>query len=187
MFDITVYLKTIEHAKGAEPSDLKAFKIDDADGLAECIGFNSHVINKVDYFVELGLHVQLVELSDLQDALKHCHTNISEALEKISQNASISAKSKREQEKAIRKEVWQKLRDEFFKKWSGSIAVIERLYRKTSRASDEDPSYSLLIVCKNITDVRMLDTLTVQLNGQCGMVKDVQVCNTEHLGQFLLS
>ena len=187
MFDKNEYLKTIEHAKGTESSKLTAFKIDDADGLAERIGFNSHIINKVDYFVELGLHVQLIELSDLRDDIKHCYANICVALEKINQDSTISQKWKREQEKAIRKEAWQRLRDEVFKKWSGSIAVIERLYRKTNPSIDDDPSYSLLIVCKNTTDVRMLDALTIQLNGMCGMVKKVQVCNTEHLGEFLLS
>lgn len=187
MFDKNEYLKTIEHAKGTESSELTAFKIDDADGIAEFIGFNSNIINKVDYFVDLGLHVQLIELSDLRHDLKHCYANISMALEKINQDSTISQKWKREQEKAIRNEAWQKLRDEFFKKWSGSIAVIERLYRKTNQSIDDDPRYSLLIVCKNTTDVRMLDALSNQLNGMCGMIKKVQVCNTEHLGDFLLN
>lgn len=186
-FDLSVFLQTVEHAKGTETSGLMAYKLDDADGIAEAIGFKTHVINKVDYFLELGLQLHLIECSDLQDDIARCHSHIGQALEKLRQDTSISEKWKREQLKVIKKEVWQTLRDEFGKKWSGSIAVIERLYRRTNRPSDIDPSYSLLIVCKNDTDVRMLDALINQLNGQCHMGRSVIVCNTQHLPNFILS
>ena len=190
MFDKSEYFQTIEHAKRSEQSDIKAFKIDDTDGIAESLGFNGNMISKVDYFLEKECHIQLIELSDLQENFKVCVSNISEAIEKIEQDKTIKPKQKREQTKAVKKNVWLKLRDEFFKKWNGSIAVIERLYRKTNQPIDNDPQYSLLIVCKNSTDTKILEALNLelcsQLNGQCGMVKSVQVCRTEELNQFLL-
>jgi len=190
MFDKNEYFQAMAHAVCSagkvERSELKAFKIDDSDGIAKAIGFYPNMISKVDYFAEKGLLIQLVELSDLEQDIKSCHIKISEALNEIELNTTIPQKWKREQKKAIIKDAWKKIADEFFKKWSGSIAVIERLYRKTSQSVDSDPEYSLLIVCKNITDVKILDALTIKLNGQCGIMQTIQVCNTKHLDKFLL-
>lgn len=190
MFDKDDYLASIEHAKSTEKSEIKAFKLDDADGIAERIGFKANMISRADYFVEQGLHVRFIELSDLRNSFKTCSAEIDEAFEEINQDPSISEKWKREQKKTIKDNAWKSLCDEFFKKWSGSIAVIERLYRKTNQSVEDDPQYSLLIVCKNATDVKILDELNTELverlNGQCGMVKKVQVCKTDNLGEFLL-
>jgi len=78
--------------------------------------------------------------------------------------------------------VWGTVTNEFKRKWCGSIAVIERLYRK-NEVHESDPEYQLLIVCKNITDTRMLDQLCKSLDG---MMKKVLVCNTENLEEFLI-
>lgn len=206
MFDKSIYLRPIEHEKGIEKSELTAYlldnhKIDDKHeikGIAEEIGFNSNMICKVDYFVEEDIHVQLIELSDLQNSFRQFAAEISEPIAAINQDETIKDKWKREKIEAIKKKAWQSLRDEFLKKWSGSIAVIERLYRKTNQSAETDPQYSLLIVCLNETDVKMLDELNTEMNeqlgdlkerldGACGMVKKVQVCNTSRLNKYLLS
>jgi hypothetical protein len=194
MFDKSKYLISIEHAKGTEKSELIAYKLDDADGIAEQIGFNSNIINKVDYFVEQGLDVQLIELSDLRQQLEACNIRVKQAkttFDEINKNPELSKKEKFKKKQALIDDVWQSLRDEFQKKWNGSIAVIERLYRKTNQSADNDPKYSLLIVCKNETDARMLDELNTELGerlkGSCGIVKKVQFCKTSHLNQYLLN
>jgi hypothetical protein len=139
-------------------------------------------VNKVDYFLAENIHVQLIELSDLEESARNCQQYIIDnLLNKENEQFTEAAK------KVIRKEAWRPLTDEFIKKWSGSIAVIERLYRKTNELIDTDPKYTLLIVCKNKTDVKMLDELGKQLPRQLsGMMGNVKVCNTEKLNQFLL-
>jgi len=183
MFDKSGYFKIIEHSKcrdgKIEQSNLNAFKIDDPDGIAENIGFKGNMISKVDYFLENNLDVQLIEMSDLRQNLIDCNTKIKEEFANIEQE-DISKKYKREKQKIAKKEAWKGLKDEFCKKWNGSIAVIERLYRKTKKI-DDNPSYRLLIVCKDETDIRMLDDLTNQLNGMMGEQDDVRVCTTKYL------
>lgn len=194
MFDKMDYLKIIEHKKSRdgniETSDLNAFKIDDDDGIAKKLGFSERIINKVDYFLEDNHHIQLIELSDLRDDVKSCCSKISDAINSINSEA-ITDKYKREKIKQAKNEAWQSLKDEFCKKWNGSIAVIERLYRKTNQPADIDPKYSLLIVCVNETDIKMLDILkgefTDKLNGMMNDVIAVKVCNTETVSKFVIS
>ena len=188
MFDKGEYFKIIEHSKCCdgkiEQSNLKAFKIDDADGIAENIGFKSNIISKVDYFLENSLDIQLIEMSDLRQNLKDSHSKIREDFANIAQE-DIKEKYKREKRNEVKKDVWKRLKDEFCKKWNGSIAVIERLYRKTNKL-DENPKYRLLIICKDGTDIRMLDGLTNQLNGMMGEESKVQICTTETLNECLI-
>ncbi len=188
MFDKGEYFKIIEHSKcrdgNIEKSDLKAFEIDNIDGIAEKLGFKGNVVSKVDYFLEENLDIQLIEMSDLRENIKDCHSKIREDFANIEQE-NIKEKYKREKRNKVKKEVWKSLKDEFCKKWNGSIAVIERLYRKTNKL-DENPNYRLLIVCKDGTDIRMLDSLTNQLNGMMGEEKDVQICTTKILSQFII-
>ncbi|ASF47330.1 hypothetical protein [Methylovulum psychrotolerans] len=191
MLDKSTYLRCLEHAKGTEKSVLMAYKLDDADGIAEQLGFKTHIISKADYFLEQELHVQFIELSDLRESFKECAGKICSALAEINQDPTLSEKWKRERKKVIKQKAWQNLRDEFHKKWNGSIAVIERLYRKTGQPVDSDPRYSLLIVCKNDTDTKMLDELNAELspllNGMCGTVQKVQFCKTSQLEKCLLT
>jgi hypothetical protein len=182
MVNKTDYLQSIKHASCElglqESSDLYAFKLDDNDGIAKAIGFHPAMINKVDYFLTENINVQLIELSDLEESARNCQQYLINNLLN-QENAQLTQAAK----KVIRKEAWRPLTDEFIKKWSGSIAVIERLYRKTNELIDADPKYTLLIVCKNRTDVQILEELGKQLSGMMGNVK---VCNTETLHQFLL-
>ena len=181
MFDKNVHLQSIEHAPCAagiiEYSNSKAFKIDDEDGIAKAIGFHSGILNKVDYFVANNNDIQLIELSDLKESIQKCLDDIDKKLLPLNGNITTKEKSK------IRKEGWKEIKTEFCKKWSGSIAVIERLYRKTNELGDADPNYKLLIVCKNHTDIRMLDALKRQLSGMMG---NVIVCKTETLSKALI-
>jgi hypothetical protein len=184
MFEKNVYLQTIVHAPCAvgetESSESQAFKIDGEDDIAIAIGFHAGMINKVDYFVANNNDVQLIELSDLEEYIQNCHVYIEKELKGL--RAAKGEISKREENEII-KVAWKDIKVEFCKKWSGSIAVIERLYRKTNELGDADPCYKLLVVCKNHTDIRMLDALKRQLSGMMG---NVVVCKTETLSNALI-
>ncbi len=186
MFDKSSYLLPIQHAacmageKESPDETLMAFKIDDEDGIASAIGFHAGMLNKVDYFLIHNHTVQLIELSDLEECKQNCHTAIEKARNEL--KTAQQPISKR-QELDIVRSAWQDIKTEFVKKWSGSIAVVERLYRKSKEKPDADPKYKLLIVCKNHTDVEMLDVLKKQLSGMMG---DVKVCNTQTLKSQLI-
>lgn len=186
MFDKTSYLQVIKHAtciagENESPTELlKAFKMDDDDGIAKTIGFHAGMLNKVDYFLVHYHDVQLIELSDLEACTRNCHTVIEKALNELK---AVQNPVSRQQERDIVRLAWQDIKTEFVKKWSGSIAVIERLYRKSNELPESDPNYKLLIVCKNHTDVEMLDVLKKQLSGMMG---NVSICNTETLKSYLI-
>ena len=189
MIDKNQYLQLIVHARcpigEIESSTLKAFKIDDDDGIAKALGFHPGMINKVDYFVTNDTAVKLIELSDLKECMKSCDAYIDTELRRL-QTDTGRAITQREEREVI-KAAWKDIKVEFCKKWSGSIAVIERLYRKTNELGDADPSYKLLIVCKDHTDTRMLDTLKDQLSRQLsGMMGHVVVCTTKTLSSALV-
>jgi len=155
-----------------ERCDCNVFKLDDADGLAEGLGFLNNQLSKVDYFTREGDCIQFIELTDLRETINDC---VSERIN-IEQK-QIQAKDKRK----LRKKLWAPCVCEFKNKWFGSIAVIERLYRKNIRTK-EDPSYSLLIVCKDGTDIRMLDALKTKLQGMMG---EVTVTTTADAPSFI--
>ena len=179
-----MYLQTIKHAAciagESESSASKAFKIDDEDGIAKAIGFHAGMLNKVDYFLADNSDVQLIELSDLEECSQHCHAYIQKELDEL---RAVKNQISKQEERDIVKAAWKDIKVEFCKKWSGSIAVIERLYRKTNELGDADPTYKLLVVCKNHTNIEMLDVLKLQLSGMMGNVK---VCNTETLKRYLI-
>jgi len=185
MFDKNMYLQVITHAPCSigkvEVSASKAFKIDDNDGIAKAIGFHAGMVNKVDYFVVNNNDIQFIELSDLEECIRNCRVYIEKELKQLREfkgdAITIGDESK------VIKEAWKDIKVEFCKKWSGSIAVIERLYRKTSELGDADPSYKLLIVCKDHTDIKMLDALKRQLSG---MMSNVVVCKTKTLSSVLI-
>lgn len=183
MFDKSPFLSAIQHAKSRDgecesPSErLLAYKLDDNDGIAVAVGFHGAMLNKVDYFLIQEHQVQLIELTDLKDALQSCQQAIANELQMLRANNVKTASAT----KNIKKSVYKELTFEFCKKWSGSIAVLERMYRKAHEQAD--PSYSLLIVCKNHTDVIMLDTLK---NLLVGMMGNIAVCNTQNLKECLI-
>lgn len=189
MIDLNSFLQCLEHkisAEGAsEKSDYQAIKIDDTDGLAIFLGFHDAMLPKVDYYSYLEHQIQLIELTDLEDSIAQCQLTMNEEKERAKKEKGENLN--RKEHKTIEKKVWMSVIFEFKGKWCGSIAVIERLYRK-NEVHESDPEYQLLIVCKNITDSRMLDELD---NTLCkyldGMMKKVLVCNTENLEKFLIA
>jgi hypothetical protein len=183
MIDANQFRSTLEHAiceeQFIERSDCEAIKIDDSNGLATHLGFGESMLSKVDYCSFVEHKVQLIELTDLEQSIDSC--------KKTHKTLTAQAKAEKDKltskdHKRIRKQAWHIITDEFKRKWNGSIAVIERLYRKN--AIMDDPDYCLLIVCKNKTDIKMLDELTTQLMGMTG---SVCVCNTENVRNFLNS
>ena len=117
MFDKSKYLVKIRHSpcysistpkilRKRESSDLCAFKIDDSDGIydpngiAEHIGFKGNIINKVDYFLEDGLDILFIELSDLRQDIESCNAKLADFFEKIEQE-EIKPKYKREQKRKL--------------------------------------------------------------------------------------
>ena len=181
------YLQLIQHAKGEDKENekpdesLMAFKLDDSDGIAKAVGFHAAMLSKVDYFLSNNHVIQLIELSDLAADIKQYNDNIEKILNHLKETQKKQID--KSQEKDIVKEAWKDSKTEFMKKWLGSIAVVERLYRKNNESADTDPSYELLIVCKNHTDVKMLDGLKNQL---IGMIAKVKICDTSTLKSHLI-
>jgi hypothetical protein len=177
----------LEHAMGqdklVEYADSTAIKIDDADGLAASLGFGESMLSKVDYCAWADNKVQLIELTDLEESIKSCRDVRNELMAQAEKQAKeTKRKLTAKERKDIRKQAWHVVTDEFKCKWNGSIAVVERLYRRNEIAND--PNYQLLIVCKNKTDSIMIDELTTQLAGMMGKVR---VCNTNKVSDFLIS
>ncbi|MDX9989790.1 hypothetical protein [Thiothrix unzii] len=179
------FIKEIEHAPCmngcVEALGHHAYKIDGGDGLSENIGFNNGTLSNVDYFCKRDNDIQLIELSDLINSINECNVNMRSML--IDQQKKKGKKLSSTEEKKIRKKAWFPITSEFSKKWSGSIAVIERLYRKNKVLSD-DPNYHMLIICKNNTDIIMLDSLKTQL---IGMIRSLRICTTENASENLLA
>ncbi|CAG1020696.1 hypothetical protein DOJK_00513 [Patescibacteria group bacterium] len=194
MFNKDEYLAVIKHKSSQngdiETSNLKAFKLDDDNGIAVNIGFSPNMLKKVDYFLEDNHAIQLIELSDLRNQFNNCASEIKVEIEKI-QTDNDKGTYKTKKIKEAKRKAWQQLTDEFFKKWSGSIAVIERLYRKTNQSPDIDPNYCLLIVCVNETDIQILQRLNDEfaniLNGMMGKVMSVKVIKTNQLSHFVIA
>ena len=179
------FIKEIEHSvciEGEiENSTCCAFKIDDVDGLATHLGFYSNIISKVDYFSKKENEIQLIELTDLKNSIQKCGYNLAEELDKAEKKKGKRLTTR--EERPIRKRVWLSVTGEFKQKWNGSIAIIERLYRK-NKIYNDNPKYQLLIVCKNNTDIKMLDILKSRLQG---MIKTVNICDTKNISSQLIN
>ena len=184
LIDLEPLTQIIEHATCREglkeSSACKAIQVDGNNGLARSLKFRSGMLSEVDYCRFSEHKIQLIELSDLENSIRLCENSLREELSQaeIEKGGELSEGEK----KQIRKRVWESVTNEFKRKWSGSIAIIERLYRK-NKITDTDPEYQLLIVCKNDTDILMLDELKHRL--KCTM-RTVEVCNTEHLSDVLI-
>lgn len=171
------FKKQIKHSKRrtesiSENSNKEAIKLDDNDGLAKFLDFPSSMLSKVDYFVKKEHQIQLIELTDLEEKVKDCFNTLNNLL-KIAEEKKGEPLTTAE-ERAIKKEVCM---CEFKLKWYGSIAVVERLYRKNN-ITNINPQYQLLIVCKNQTDIRMLEVLKRRLVGMMGVV---DICRTKDI------
>lgn len=171
--DLTPFEKSLCHAidrnDQVECSQATGYQLDDADGLAVYLGFHHAMVSKVDYFNRQQTKVILIEMTDLATVAEAYHNKYQQLRTELLQQQNKSRLSGKEK-KEIRRKAWQPVTNEFKLKWAGSIAVIERLLRKNGEY-DVAPNYSLMIVCKNDTDITMLDSLSAQLSGMMGVVK----------------
>lgn len=184
MIDTSSFEQDVEHAVRdglRESADFSAIKIDNTDGLAKHLGFNSSMLSLVDYYCYSNQIIQFIELTDLEDSISECRSKCDEEIEKAVCDSTI--RLTQSEIRKIRRKIWKPVLLEFKSKWCGSIAVIERLYRKNNIIED-NPDYELLIICKNSTDILMLDILKTQLSGMMGNVK---VCNSATAKQFIVS
>jgi len=184
LIDTSTFEQNIEHAirnGSKESTGCRAIKIDNADGLANHLGFNSSMLSLVDFYCYSNHLIQLIELTDLEDSIIECNLKYQEEVRIAEDNNNERLTSA--QTKKIRKQVWKSVLLEFKSKWCGSIAVIERLYRK-NEIYENNPDYKLLIICKNNTDILMLDILKTQLSGMMG---SVNICNSERAENFIIS
>ncbi|KAF3977086.1 MAG: hypothetical protein HFP77_08760 [Methylococcales symbiont of Iophon sp. n. MRB-2018] len=181
------FLKTIQHAKDSnnqiEKATCQAIAIDGINGLACFLGFQDGEISKVDYCDIKNHKIQFIEASDLGKTIGDLLSDISREIVKAKQQENPT----KDLEKRIRKARWKPIKMEFQLKFQGSINVIERLYRKNR--INKDPTYQLLIVCTNNTDIRILDILRNDLKIFLeGMIrKGVGVCTTRTVCQELIS
>ena len=165
MIQINDFLRRVEHKVDAhgviEASDIKAFQIDGTDGLFLHLEFRDGELCLSDYFIEKGEDVQIIEVSDLDNQLAEYVALVEKLREDV---LNTKGKISLSDEKTIRRTAWAPLTNEFKRKWCGSIAVLERYYRKSS-VIQHNPKYRLAIICKEKTDPRMLDELKIMMKG----------------------
>jgi len=185
LIDTSTFVQNVEHATrngSKESTGCRAIKIDNADGLANHLGFNSSMLSLVDFYCYSNHLIQLIELTDLEDSIIECNLKYQEEV-RIAEDNNNNERLTSAQTKKIRKQVWKSVLLEFKGKWCGSIAVIERLYRK-NKIHENNPDYKLLIICKNSTDILMLDILKNQLSGMMG---GVNICNSKSAENLIVS
>ena len=182
------FLETIRHAEDRnheiEEATCKAIAIDGANGLACFLEYRDGEISKVDYCDIKNDKVQLIELSDLSDTIGNLKLDIAREISESKQEEGFKKKN----EKEIIDIYWTPIVMEFQLKVQGSMCVIERLYR--TNAINNNPIFQLLIVCKNNTDILILDLLRNQLRTRLrGMVGRgiINICITRRICQELIS
>lgn len=180
MINLEQFKEKITH-KGGECCDFYAYKIDSSDGtgLSKSLQFKDGQINQVDYFLQYGNDVYLIELSDLENDIQS-----SKRAELILNGSDMSfaeilATSPKKAEKIITGRIWSDVVAEFQKKWLGSLAIMERYCRNINYQQNMD--YKLVIVVKNNQDIDELNYLK-----QCliGMMSKVFILKTNQIPKF---
>ncbi len=186
MINLADFKEKMQH-KGGECCDFEAYKVDSADdthsmikGLSSSLGFKNGQVSQVDYFLPHENKIYLIELSDLKDDIKS-----SQRMSLISDNpmesfAEVLVKSPKTAKKIITGKIWADVVAEFQKKWLGSIAIIERYYRK--QGDTKDLNYQFIIIIKNSQDIDELNILKNRLEGMTG---EVFVLKTQQVKSFL--
>lgn len=183
--DLITFEGAIEHKKGqdedvAESSTVTAIKLDEADGIGVALGFTNNSLSKADYLHVDGSEFIVIEASDLRDQLADCIREI-----KVREQEALIALQKEKPRiktlpvklrKPIENYCYYSLKAEMMQKWCGSIAISERLCR--SNGIEVHPNYSYLIVCKNGTDVQVLDRFKQKMEGT---IKDISVVTTDSI------
>lgn len=173
----------IEHKKGKgeadqEVSAISAFKLDEADGIGVALGFTNNSLSKADYLHILDNNFTIVEASDLRDQLKDCVAAIeaeeAKALEELQVTKPHVKKLPKKVSKPIEDKCYYNLKAELMQKWGGSIAISERLCRV--KGIGHHPNYSYMIVCRNGTDVQVLNRFKQKMEGA---IKNIKVLTTE--------
>lgn len=180
--ELNAFEGVIEHKKGrgegvAEASAVTAIKLDEADGIGAALGFTNNSLSKADYLHIDGNKFIVIEASDLRDQLADCIKEI-----KVREQEALTALQKKKPQlrklpvkfkKPIEDNCYYGLKAEMMQKWCGSIAISERLCR--SNGIEEHPNYSYMIVCKNGTDVQVLDRFKQKMEGA---IKNISVVTT---------
>ncbi|MBU1620397.1 MAG: hypothetical protein KJ556_08950 [Gammaproteobacteria bacterium] len=183
MIDKNLYREAIKHKVGQfgdeEMSTVEAYRLDGSDGILRASMFEDGTVSSADYFLDVGNKFYIIELSDLESSIRTAHTCINEQLTALGVN-DIHRLRQRDR-KQVKKKAWDPLTNEFKRKWLGSIAAIERMLR-INRIYSEHPEYQYIIVCKNHTDIRVLDELLTQIKG---MIRKVKATNTDLIEQTI--
>ncbi|ERB66334.1 hypothetical protein G3U99_23190 [Vibrio coralliilyticus OCN008] len=181
--ELSAFEGVIEHKKSkgeevAEASDVTVIKLDEADGIGVALGFTNNSLSKADYLHVDGREFIVIEASDLRDQLADCIREINvreqEALIALQQEKPKIKKLPVKLKKPIENSCYYALKAEMMQKWCGSIAISERLCR--SNGIKEHPNYSYMIVCKNGTDVQVLDRFKQKMEGT---IKNISVVTTD--------
>ncbi|MBO0213016.1 hypothetical protein J0676_05920 [Vibrio sp. Vb2880] len=179
-FEAQIEHKTGRDEQEAEISEVSAIKLDEADGIGVALGFTNNSLSKADY-----LHIEennfiIIEASDLRDQLKECVASI--AIEEAKALAALQATDPKKNKlpvktkKPIEDRCYYSLKAELMQKWCGSIAISERLCR--ANGIQNHPDYSYMIVCRNGTDVKVLNRFKQKMEGT---IKNIKVLTTETL------
>lgn len=184
MIDIE-FLQAIQHKMcrngNIESCDCIAYKLDEPDGFVTQLNFRPNSLNKVDYVTRSGHVFQLIEMTDLEDSIRDCKIDLDANLKiaEMKKGERLTATDRSKIQKKTLIPITSEIKNKFF----GSLAVIERLYRRRN-VPDIDPEFKFLLVVKNATEVKMLDEIKKRISG---MATEVQVCNTKDISSFILS
>ncbi|WP_345845652.1 hypothetical protein [Shewanella algae] len=183
--ELSDFSSCISHKRGhgeefEECSNIQAIKIDDDDGIAHALQFNSSSMSKAD-FLHINDNVfMIIEASDLRSQLRDCFDNIkkleAETLKELQNDASCAGRAKltTKHKREIKKKCYLPLKSELMQKWCGSIAVCERLCRFNN--IQFNPMYKYLLVCRNGTDVQVLNEFKTRV---AGIVRYIEIKTTE--------
>ena len=167
------YYREVQHSADKEgkieKAAISAYELDGDDGLYKLLGFNDSMLSKVDYFLLNDESVSLLELTDMKDTIAECRSQ-SEAV--LDNPAIVKAKEKQQQVKKC----WSPVFNEILKKWSGSIASVERLFRLFNHNQDVKHDYEFCLVVKSNDDPRACDAFTSYLKGTIRSFTVVKTC-----------
>lgn len=185
------YRQLIEHKKGqgeakAESCPFFAYQIDGNNGLSVGLGFKEGQISQADYVLidKQSNEAQILEITDLSNAIRECLIAESIAQEEIKNFAREIGKSDKKATKLVNLKIWYEVIGEIKNKWYGSIAILERYCRIDNYPNN--PNYSLVIVVKNSQDSRNIDSLKLKLKNLQPIMGNVEVIKTQNLENLLI-
>ncbi|VXA96689.1 conserved hypothetical protein [Enhydrobacter sp. 8BJ] len=185
------YRQLIEHKKGqgeakAESCPFFAYQIDGNNGLSVGLEFKEGQISQADYVLidKQSNEAQILEITDLSNAIRECLIAESIAQEEIKNFAREIGKSDKKATKLVNLKIWYEVIGEIKNKWYGSIAILERYCRIDNYPNNLN--YSLVIVVKNSQDSRNIDSLKLKLKNLQPIMGNVEVIKTQNLENLLI-